>query len=333
MSNENLLDRLNDDVVVLILSVITVPDIIACRETCRRLNVFSRLRLVWQRAYVNHVLGPNLPHVYLESHLASLSEQHLEYLTLRALRWEKIWAPVPASPAHHFTFQTPQSNAISDVSFIPGHGDRCLAVVTQGIWAAVSIWDIGEEALGPARRISEWTPPKGATVHAFVVNLEPDAEATIAVSVRPTEGPAYIELLSLHTSTDARESSATLTSVCTIDTIWIPAMLRGDWIAFGDNDTKTTLMDWKTRSNATLESSTDSTKPSQSNKLHQVIVEHDNNIVIVVRAHVIDFFTLPALHPPTGAEEHSPHKPIVVRSVGWVDAISVTRQTYRTDID
>ena len=128
-------------------------------------------------------------------------------------------------------------------------------------------------------------------------------------------------------------------------------MLRGDWIAFGDNDTKTTLMDWKTRSNATLESSTDSTKPSQvsilifstrytrtlidvqSNKLHQVIVEHDNNIVIVVRAHVIDFFTLPALHPPTGAEEPSPHKPIVVRSVGWVDAISVTRQTYRTDID
>lgn len=80
------------------------------------------------------------------------------------------------------TFQATQSNAVSEARFLRGHEDRFLAVVSQGIWSSLSIWDIGEEAMGPAVKVVDWAP-KGASLTSLVVNTDPVSPATLALSV------------------------------------------------------------------------------------------------------------------------------------------------------
>ncbi|THH15569.1 hypothetical protein EW146_g4927 [Bondarzewia mesenterica] len=324
MPKENLLERLNDDVTILILSSLTIPDIVNCRKTCRRLYTLSKLRVVWRIACINHVLRRHLPFPYAESQLASLNQTRIEYHTLRALRFERTWAPVPSAPLHNFTFQVTQSTAISEVQFLPGHDDRYLVIVTEGIWSTISVWNIGENGFGPAYRVAEWSPSRGSVLNGCTINSDPDSDATIAVSVGPAGSPFKIEILSLQI---VHANYATLDAICTIDSEWQPAMLRGNRIAFGDSISKTILMDWRTRYSALLESSTDPTKPSKSNKLLQVLLESETETVIVVRAHVLDHFTLPALEPPTQIDStgpNSPCKPFSHTSFGWVEAMAVT---------
>lgn len=80
------------------------------------------------------------------------------------------------------TFQATQSNAVSEVRFLRGHDDRFLAVVSQGIWSSLGIWDVGEEAMGPTVKVVHWAP-KGAALTSLAVNTDPESPATLALSV------------------------------------------------------------------------------------------------------------------------------------------------------
>lgn len=80
------------------------------------------------------------------------------------------------------TFQATQSNAVAEVRFLRGFEDRYVAVVSQGIWSSLTIWDIGEEAKGPVIKLVEWAP-RGASLAGLVVNTDPESPAMLAISV------------------------------------------------------------------------------------------------------------------------------------------------------
>ncbi|KAA1477182.1 hypothetical protein DENSPDRAFT_875101 [Dentipellis sp. KUC8613] len=322
------LAMLNDDVLILILYALPVRDILSMRKTCRRFALLSRQHALWTHACLSEVLTHNLPFPRHRA-LASLSQDQLERLTVRAIHFQTIWDPVPKATRRAFTFEATRSYAVGQIQFIPGHDERYLAVVTHGIWSAINIWDIGPTSTGPARRVVEWSP-QGATLSGLVVNSEPDCDGTLAVTLHPTGRPPRIEVLSLRPDPEGPPESMKmkLETIASMESASNTALLEGELIAFSKDDMLIELRNYKTKYFALLGSSS----ASRANHLLYIVLSHHTNTVEVFRTYNIDEYTLPSLLPPTTSPP-DPHLPFCDPwYMNWADALAVTPQMHTGNI-
>ncbi|KAH9913252.1 uncharacterized protein B0H18DRAFT_941705 [Fomitopsis serialis] len=311
----------DDDTLIHLFSFLSVRSILAMRQTCRRMQLISRTRVVWRNAYIAQVLSAG--HPFPRRQLASMDTAQLEHAVRRAIRIGAFWSspevPLREAGDFHASFGT----GVSDVRFLPGHDGRRLATLSKGIWSVITCWETSFGGAG-VRMIAKWSP-KSTIITGLVVNSDAESDAVIATS---THGERQrIELLSL--AKDTKGSDA-LQSLGVIDAAMRPIALQGDLLAYGDESSQTVITNWRTGEIAHLQGADEPVDLNfQYNRCLQVVFAHKS--ILVVRARSIELFPEPVLRPP-----HEPcpsYRPLARYSFGWIDGVSVNVQTRRQDVD
>ncbi|KAH9929326.1 uncharacterized protein B0H18DRAFT_1209790 [Fomitopsis serialis] len=324
----------DDDTLIHLFSFLPVRSILAMRQTCRRIQLMSRTRIVWRNAYIAQVLFAGYP--FPRRELASMDTAQLEHAVRRAIRIGAFWrspeVPLREASEFHASFGT----GVTDVRFLPGHDGRRLATLSKGIWSVITCWETSVGGAG-VRIIAKWSP-KSTIITGLVVNSDAGSDALIATS---THGERQrIELLSL--AKDAKGSD-TLQSLGVIDAAMRPIALQGDLLAYGDESSQTVITNWRTGEIAHLQgadepvdlnfqaSESEGCRPVSLNynRYLQVVFAHKS--ILVVRARSIELFPEPVLRPP-----HEPcpsYRPLARYSFGWIDGVSVNVQTRGQDVD
>ncbi|KAL6303375.1 hypothetical protein BKA93DRAFT_826663 [Sparassis latifolia] len=317
------LQDIDDDTLIVVFRFLSVSSILAIRETCKRMEGISRMRIVWQNAYTCQVLLQGFPAPYA----SALDAVQLERNVLRALRVGNFWLSPSAAPRKVVEFKASSGTSVSEVHFLPRHEDRWLVTVSKGIWSMITCWDIPSICDPPERaqavQIAEWSP-KGMLFTGFVVNSDPDSEGILAASVSG-RGQQSIEILNI---TSGSAEPPTFRTVGSIDTNFRVIALQGELIAFSNDSSDTTIMNWRTGNAALLCSSEPPVdRHFQYNRCLQVVFTHKS--ILVVRARSIELFAEPALHPPN--EPSLPHYPLAYHTFGWIDGVSVSLQALPSD--
>ncbi|KAH9942407.1 uncharacterized protein BXZ73DRAFT_40976 [Epithele typhae] len=188
------LHALPDDVLLLVISHVDVPDILSLRavrpaRTSRRFCAMSKLRWVWYDAIQRHVVQKGLPIPAATTDLKALTSEHLEARTVHASRFHANWnAPRPVTRAAiEFCAESSRDpdadgpHAVSHVAFLPGHNGQYLLTTVGKTLAA---WEI---PLGSSEAycVAEWVSTR--KIEGMVVNDDPKGEVTVAiVSAHPT---------------------------------------------------------------------------------------------------------------------------------------------------
>ena len=140
---------------------------------------------MWQKVCRSQVLSHGYPCQYRR--LATASAAELEQLVLHALRLGSFWFNPSSSPRRSFDFQASTGTGVSHIRLLPGRGGRYLLTVYKGIWSMITCWDIGSvpSPVSPntATKVADWCP-RNTIFSGFVVNSEPESEATLAVAVQ-----------------------------------------------------------------------------------------------------------------------------------------------------
>ncbi|KAI0323915.1 hypothetical protein GY45DRAFT_1332115 [Cubamyces sp. BRFM 1775] len=314
--------QLDDDTLLHVLGILPVQSVLSLRRTCKRLELLTRQRIVWQAVCHDQVLSEGFP--FPHRHAATASAAELERLVLHALRLGRFWLRPSVKPASSLEFQASSGTGVSHIRVLPGHGGRYVATVYKGIWSMISCWDIGDRtsSLGtaPPRKLADWSP-KSAIFAGFVVNSDPDSEAAIATAVQTGGGQNSIELLSI---VDRDSASPSFRSVCNIATSFKPIALKGDLIAFSDDAYETVVMNWRQNTLALLKGSQQPMDERfQYNRCLHIVFAHRS--ILVVRARSVELFPEPELQPAQGS--FTTYDPVGFHTFGWIDGVSVILQS------
>ncbi|KAH9886652.1 hypothetical protein C8Q73DRAFT_795139 [Cubamyces lactineus] len=313
--------QLDDDTLLHILGILPVESVLSLRKTCKRLELLTRQRIVWQAVCHDHVLREGFPFPHRAAAIANATE--LENLALHALKLGRFWLSPSAKPASSLEFQASSGTGVSHIRILPGHGGRYVATVYKGIWSMISCWDIGDRAstsgTAPPRKLADWSP-KSAIFAGFVVNSDPDSEATIATAVQTGGGQNSIELLSI---VDRESVNPSFRSVCNIATSFKPIALKGDLIAFSDDAYETVIMNWRQNTFALLKGSQQPMDERfQYNRCLHIVFAHKS--ILVVRARSVELFPEPELQLAQGS--FRTYEPVGFHTFGWIDGVSVILQ-------
>ena len=144
------------------------------------MNAISQLRIVWQNAYTQDILFQGLP--IPRQNIFSMDAAELEHSVRRALRLGAFWLSRDARPREYIEFQAAHGVAVGKVCFLPGHGDRYLVTVSQGIWSLISVWDITQMRESGDHTACATYSPKRMLLSGLVVNSDPTSEGTLAIA-------------------------------------------------------------------------------------------------------------------------------------------------------
>jgi hypothetical protein len=191
-SDMNSFELINDDTLIRIFALCTVPDILALRQvsetklipftlirsvlqTCKSLFRVSHLRAVWQNAFRLVVLKQGFP--FPELPLDPMSTSELEQRVRRAHNLGQKWRS-----STFFVNKTILSAAIStrvtDVRILPGRDGNLLLTTSTGVWSVIRIWDTSN---GIHKKLVEWSSC-GALLQGFAVNTDPRLGTALAIS-------------------------------------------------------------------------------------------------------------------------------------------------------
>ncbi|KAI0369576.1 hypothetical protein BV20DRAFT_1078320 [Pilatotrama ljubarskyi] len=315
------LDRLDDDTLLHIFTFLPAPSILCLRKTCRRFEMLSKQRIVWQNVCIDQVLREGYPFPHRDAVDADASI--LERLVLRALRLGRFWLSGAAQPRCSLDFKASSGTGVSHVRFLPGHGGRYIVTVYKGIWSMISCWDVGCLAERPRaaepRKLADWCP-KSTIFSGFVVNSSLDSGATLAVAVQTGGGQRSIEILSV---TGCGSGNASFKSICNIATSFRPIALQGDLIAFSDDAYETVVMNWRENTFAVLKGSQQPMDERfQYNRCLQIVFAYKS--ILVVRARSVELFPEPDLL--SAEESYMTYEPFEYHTFGWIDGVSVNKQ-------
>jgi len=306
------LDTVDDDTLILVFDFLSVPEILAMRQTSKRMAKISTLRIVWRNACISCVLSNGYPFSQLP--LNSLPD--LESLTRKAYRLGTKWLSPFPEPRTSQIFAANPSTYIEDVKFLPGK--NWLLTVSKGIWSGITAWDLD----AGVTRIAEWSP-RGAIFKGFAVNTDPDSEATLAVSMQ--DSSSNIQILSLRCRGDG--TPTVFESISTIQTWLSPIALQGDILAFSDNVAETVIQNLKDDTCAILRNAPVSDQTAwQLDRCIQIVFAYHS--VLVIRGRSIHLFPEPILNsskPIYGA--------VARHSFGWVDGVSVSLTPRSNPVD
>ncbi|KAJ7153280.1 hypothetical protein C8R46DRAFT_1006596 [Mycena filopes] len=301
------LHDLPDDLVIYLFDLLPIPDILGLRQTCKRMQTISTLRIVWTNACKHQILSLQypFPDVGIESLAVSELEHHVRHAYILASRW---LSPNKVPPAVHSEFDATNGTPVSALRFVPGHAANWLLAVSSGIWSIIALWELSEPGQAPTKRC-EWSR-RNCVLQRFVLNDDPASAAFLAVSViRGREH--YIEVLSL-------DADAGFLTLCKIDSALNPLYFRGDILVLCDPIDISVVHNWKTGASATLRRQAGTETDMFLNDLcMQVVVTPA--CILIVRARSLYLFPNPPL--TTGAL--TSYTPLAVHSFGWVDGVAV----------
>ncbi|KAI0350531.1 hypothetical protein OH77DRAFT_1064531 [Trametes cingulata] len=314
------LDCLDDDTLLHIFTLLPVTSVICLRQTCRRLEMLSRQRIVWQSICLHQVLREGYPFPHHDA--ADADAWTLEKLVLRALRLGRFWLSDTRQPRCSVEFQASSGTGVSHVRFLPGHGGRYIVTVYKGIWSMVSCWDVGDltrPRVAEPRKLADWCP-KSAIFSGFVVNSDHNSEGALAIAVQTGGGQRSIEILSV---TGRGGGNASFKSVCNIATSFRPIALQGDLIAFSDDAYETVVMNWRENTFALLKGSQQPMDERfQYNRCLQIVFAYRS--ILVVRARSVELFPYPDLRQ--AEDSYATYEPLGYHTFGWIDGVSVNTQ-------
>ncbi|KAI0085102.1 hypothetical protein BDY19DRAFT_897406 [Irpex rosettiformis] len=181
---------LPDDILLLIISYITVKDIITLRKSSKKFYELTKLRWVWSDAVKRHVIGKGLPipAAHSASGIKALSAKHLEARAVHVAKFNDNWSSAQPQPRGAVEFSVDTVNAegnpvaVKEVIFLKGRCGEFLVV-----WAGDTIecWEVPLDGSG-AYRIATWTDQGG--IRQVVVNEDPKHPTEIAyMSLDPTD--------------------------------------------------------------------------------------------------------------------------------------------------
>ncbi|KAJ6536852.1 hypothetical protein B0H19DRAFT_1181976 [Mycena capillaripes] len=300
---------LPDDVVIHIFDLLDIPEILTLRQTCKRMQEVSNLRIVWTNACNHQILLPRYP--FPEPALDTLTvpdlESHVRHAHLLASRWisdKSLYCRV------YSEFDATNGTAVSDLRFVPGHAGNWLLLFSKSIWSIISLWELSDSVARPLKRF-EWSR-RGCLLQSFVLNDDLTSDAVLAVSM-VEGGHTYVEILALKKETG-------FYSLGLIDSPLTPVYFHGDVLVLCDPIDISLVMNWKTRASAILRHPQDAAQTAISINDHGIQVIFATTSILVVRARSLTLFPNPSLtvDPP------AVHAPLAVHSFGWVDGVAVT---------
>ncbi|KAJ7493833.1 hypothetical protein FB451DRAFT_1077544 [Mycena latifolia] len=303
---------LHDDVLISLLDLLDIPEILVIRQTCKRMQEISELRIVWTNACNRQILQHHYP--FPDALPEDLSVPELERHTRHAYRLASWWlSSEPSSPAVFSEFDATNGTPVSDLRFVPGHDGRWLLSVSKGIWSIMSLWELsGAPGTSPVKRF-EWSR-RDCLLHAFLLNGDPASEGALAISVIQ-EGTTHVEIMSLQQDEGFRSIST-----CMIDSNLSPIYFHGDLLVLCDPADISLVMNWRTGASAILRylRPPSRTGIGMNDSCIQVVVTPDS--ILVVRARALTLFP----NPPLTLGPPAVHTHLAKHSYGWVDGVAVT---------
>ncbi|KAK2462524.1 hypothetical protein APHAL10511_005494 [Amanita phalloides] len=307
------LTKLHDDILISIISWIAPSDIISLRKTCTQLYDLTHTRIVWTNACVRCILAQGYPFKYAS--LDSLSIVDLEKSTLDAYRLGRRWCSRRLRPRSTGNYDGLFSSAISDVRFVPGHGDKWIVTICKSVWSVLTLWDVSEIAGHPpqAHKKGEWSP-KGGIFKNFCLNGDPTSIATLAIALL-YKGTSMLYILSI------RKETVPFHMVTSFPTHFTPVTLQGDIVVLSDEGSQISIWNWRTNKHATL-LYPEELKFTHSQPCYQVLLCPSLNSILVVRNQSISLFSYPELGASN--EPAMTYSPIAQHDFGWIDGITAT---------
>ncbi|TFK48206.1 hypothetical protein OE88DRAFT_556689 [Heliocybe sulcata] len=324
------LDTLHDDVLVYLFGFLAVPDILGMRQTCRRLRMISLMRTVWLTE-CNTVKSQGFP--FPEKALAAMDMPELERRARRAYQLGNKWSSLDhMAPRATCVFEANPGNPIMNLRFLPRSDGKWIVTVSQGIWSVLAFWHMNADEPGSIIKVAEWTR-KGTFFHAFVVNQDPDSEATVAVSVSLSQQRTDHQIDILQLRHNVYNGLSSLRLVTSIETSHLPVTLRGGILAMSDRADETRILNWRDGSESVLHDKEEADLTSwQYNRCLQVVFAHES--ILVIRARSVNMFPEPVLLKAEGIRVYDP---VATYSFGWIDAVAVnvvhTPPGYRDQTD
>ncbi|TFK37200.1 hypothetical protein BDQ12DRAFT_685499 [Crucibulum laeve] len=302
------MEAINDDVLVYIFSFLEPPNILAMRQTCRRMFAVSHLRIVWTNACNTHILQKGYP--FPEIPLEKLSVPKLEKRTCHAYLLARKWLSEERGFRAKKFIDATSSTSVSDVRFVPGREDLLLTI-SKSIWSVITLWDVSAEP----RKRCEWSP-RGAIFNGFSLNSNPSSEATMAISILK-DGVQSVKILSIR---QRKNGELMLENIFSVNTHFRPINLEGDLLALSDEVSQIAIWNWRKGTYATLQHHVEEDAMFKGGRCIQVLFAP--KCILVIRARSIYLFSEPAMVYPEDSESLIEH-PIAQHSFGWVDGISV----------
>ncbi|EKM54201.1 uncharacterized protein PHACADRAFT_257879 [Phanerochaete carnosa HHB-10118-sp] len=169
---------LPDDIMLEIITFIRVKDILALRQTCKKLCRLTKSRWVWTNAVKRHALGKGLPIPASNPGLKSLSAAHLEARVVHAAKLHDNWYSKNPTPRRAIEFQarcmldevadTPAS-PVSQVLFMPARSGEFLLVLAG---KRLSCWEVPLDGSGAYEIVC--VHEDGVNIEQVIVNQESD---------------------------------------------------------------------------------------------------------------------------------------------------------------
>ncbi|KAJ6485470.1 hypothetical protein C8R47DRAFT_980299 [Mycena vitilis] len=303
------LHELPDDVLIYLYDLLELPEILTLRQTCKRMQKISELRIVWTNACTHQILQHRFPFpdVALETLTVPSLERNVRHAYLLGSRW------LSGEPLHncvHSEFEATNGTPVSELRFVPGHAGSWLLLVSKSIWSIITLWEIFDSGAPPMKRF-EWAP-RDCLLVSFVLNEDPASKAVLAVSVIQ-EGHTYIEISSLHEEAGFR-------SLGSIDSPLTPVHFHGDILVLCDPIDLSVVVNWRTGASALLQRPQDTSQSAISLHDHCIQVVVGTTYILVVRARSLTLFP----NPPLTTDAPITHAPLALHSFGWVDGVAVT---------
>ncbi|KAF8556548.1 hypothetical protein OG21DRAFT_1408858 [Imleria badia] len=296
-----ILDGLNQDILIYLFTVLSIPEILLLRQVSRRLYIVSEQHAVWKTACTNKILRNGIP--FPKRALTSFSAKDLERQTMRAYRLGLNWRS-PTTTLHQVVSTHIKFGAVEQIKFLSRRGRSWIITTSIGIW-----WTLCVRDCDSLHVVAEWSPGK-ALFNGIAVNSDDQSDAAIAISVH-SAGNTTVELLTI---SDDDAGGVTIQPLRTLDTSNKPVALNGDIVALCDHDSETLILNWKTQEQALLKSS----DTWQDKPLHVVFAQGS---IFVVRARSICIFEEPRMVLP--GDDLDIVWPRVCKSFGWVDGVSL----------
>ncbi|KAJ6541050.1 hypothetical protein DFH09DRAFT_929314 [Mycena vulgaris] len=299
---------LHDDVLIYLFDLLEIPQILIIRQTCKRIQKISELRIVWTNACHHEIMEHRYP--FPDVSLVDLSVPELERHTRHAYRLASWWlSSEPGRPVVFCEFDATNGTPVSDLRFIPGREGNWLLSVSMGIWSIISLWELPDTGVLPRKRF-EWSR-RDCILQKFLLNGDPACEAALAVSVLQ-KGKTHLEIMSLRQDEGLR-------SIGRIDSTLNPVYFHGDLLVLCDMVEVSLVTNWRTGASAILLAHQQHLiHGNQSDHCIQVVFTVDS--ILVVRARSLTLFP----NPPLTMGPPVVHAPLAVHSFGWVDSVAVT---------
>ncbi|KAI0687901.1 hypothetical protein BC835DRAFT_1285891 [Cytidiella melzeri] len=225
---------LPDDILLLIISYISVKDIITLRKSSKKFYELTKMRWVWSDAVKRHVIDKGLPVPAASTGIKAFSSQHLESRAVHAAKFNDNWYSAQPKPRGAIEFQVnifqPDGSpyAVRQVVFLKG---RCGEFLLTLAWNTIECWEIPLDGSG-AYRIAEWTDEQG--IEQILVNDDPKHAAEVAYLAVSDVDPEYtwVYTLSLDTFHGAFKARSAMRGLR--DQMYPLHLMHGDFVVMGD---------------------------------------------------------------------------------------------------